>query len=221
MKNTKSVIFTCPTLKGELMAALKAAGSTVPVTLLPQELHSSPPALKAYLQDKIDALQDTERAVICVSGCGGSTTGLRASTAELILPRTRDCVDILLSAGDYRTIDRKRRVYMTASWFEHHQNSSLNLEKLVAAKGKEEAEAFLRRLYKGFEEFYVIDTGAYDVRPVIEGLTPFVKVLGGSITVIRSDCGLLHKLARGDFDDNFLRVPRGGTVPAGFYLPNP
>ena len=220
-QKANTIIFSCPTLKGELLAALAAANNNTPVYFLPEELHSSPQKLRQYLQDKIDRLHNVERIVICVSGCGGGTTGLVAATAELVIPRTRDCVDLLLSEDDYRTVPRQRRVYMTASWFKYHQNSSLNLEKLVAAKGREEAEKFLRQLYKGFEEFYVIDTGAYDVQQVVDGLTPFVEVLHGSITVVKAGCGLLRKIAREDFDANFLRVPKGETVPPQFYLPNP
>lgn len=216
-----TIILTCPTLKGELLNALEQANNNAPVFFLPRELHSNPDKLRSYLQDFIDRLHNVDRVIICVSGCGGGTTGLKATTAELVLPRTRDCVDVLLSEEDLTKDNRKRRVYMTKSWFEAHQESTLNLEHLIKEKGQEEAEAFLRMLYKGFEEFIIVDTGTYDVQEVIDGLTPFVKVLGGSFTIIKGSYAVLHKLAKGTFDDSILVVPKGGEVPPKFYPENP
>lgn len=216
-----TLILSCPTLKLELLSALSQAHNNSPVYFLPKELHSSPDKLRSYLQDFLDRLHNVDRVVICVSGCGGGTTGLVASTAELIIPRTRDCVDILLSDTDSSKDNRKRRVYMTKSWYDYHQESALNLDKLVEAKGQEEAERFIRTLYKGFEEFYIVDTGTYQVQEIIDGLTPFIKVLKGKFTVVKGNYTLLHKIAQEGYDDRFLRVPKGDTVPANFYPENP
>lgn len=172
-----SIILTCPTLKGELLKALEEEHKQTPVFFLPRELHSNPDKLREYLQEFIDRLHNVDRVVLCVSGCGGGTTGLKATTAELVVPRTRDCVDVLLSEEDLTKDNRRRKVYMTKSWFDAHQESSLNFEKLVEAKGREEAVKFVCNLFKGFEEFYIVDTGAYDIQEVIDGLTPFVEAL--------------------------------------------
>lgn len=217
----KTVILSCPTLRGELQIALQQAHNDAAVYFLPQELHSNPDKLRSYLQNIIDNLYNVDKVVICVSGCGGGTAGLKATTAELVIPKTRDCIDILLSEDDLSKDNRKRRVYMTKSWYDVHQKSSLNLDKLIAAKGKEEAENFIRMLYKGFEEFYIIDTGTYDVQEVVQGLQPFIDVLGGSFKIIQGKYSVLHKIAREQFDDSFLIIPKGETVPAKFYPENP
>lgn len=216
-----TIILSCPTLKGELLAALKQANNNSTVYFLPKELHSSPDKLREYLQDFIDRLYNVDRVVICTSGCGGGTTGLVASTAELVIPKTRDCVDILLSEEDALKDVRKRRVYMTKSWYDYHQESSLNLDKLIAAKGKEEAENFIRSLYKGFEEFYIVDTGTYDIQEIMDGLQPFIKVLNGKFTIVKGSYALLHQIAEENYIGRFLTVPKGGTVPPKFYPENP
>lgn len=216
-----TIILSCPTLKGELLAALKQANNKSTVFFLPKELHSNPDKLREFVQDFIDRLYNVDRIVLCTSGCGGGTTGLKATTAELIIPRTRDCVDILLSEEDTGKDNRKRRVYMTKSWYDYHQDSALNLDNLIKTKGKEEAENFIRTLYKGFEEFYIVDTGTYDVQEIIAGLTPFIEVLGGSFKIIKGNYAVLHKLAREAYDESFVRIPQGGTVPPKFYPENP
>lgn len=216
-----TIILSCPTLKGELLAALKQANNSSTVYFMPKELHSDPNKLRSYIQDFIDRLYNVDRVVVCASGCGGGTTGLKATTAELIIPKTRDCVDILLSEIDRMQDKRKRRVYMTKSWYDYHQDSSLNLDKLIEAKGKEEAENFIRTLYKGFEEFYIVDTGTYDIQEIMDGLAPFIKVLNGKFTIVKGEYAILHKLAEENYDDSFIRIPMGGIVPAKFYPDNP
>ena len=70
-----------------------------PVYFLPRRLHADPKELAEYLQNTIDSFDNVDRILICVSGCGGGTAKLRATTAELVIPKTRDCLDLLLS-GD-------------------------------------------------------------------------------------------------------------------------
>ncbi len=215
------VIYSCPTLRGPLLAALAAAGNPSPVYFLPQSLHSNPAKLRAYLQERLDSLSNVEGVVLCVSGCGGSTTGLLAANAELIIPRTRDCIDLLLSGSDYRAVPRQRRVYMTEDWFRHLEHSDLSLARLSALKGPAEARALLRKLYQGFEEFLVIDTGTYDVQAVLQGLAPYLEAIGGYAKVVPGGYGILKELAREEYGANFLRIPQGERVPAAFYPPNP
>ncbi len=214
----QTLILSCPTLKKELLRALADAGAATPVHFMPQRLHSSPKELHEYVQTMIDSMANVERIVICASGCGGGTLGLKASTAELVLPKTRDCIDILLAGESLQNIYRpKHGIFMTESWAEFNKNSSLDLDKQIAAKGREEAEAWLKKIFKGFENFYIIDTGAYDTKPVEEYLTPLVNVLGGTLTKIKGEYGILRKIAAENFDDDFWIVPKGASLPMDAY----
>ena len=219
MKST--VILCCPTLKRELLAALEEAKSEAVVIFLPDGLHSDPRHLHKYVQDVIDSIQNAERIVVCPSGCGGGTIGLKATHCPIILPRTRDCIDILLSDANAKEIYRpKHGVFFTDSWAEYGKRSSIDLNTLIEKKGKEEAEDFLRKLYKGFEHFYIIDTGVYDMEPVREYLEPLRKVLDGQIDYIKGNYGVIRKIASGNFDEDFLLVPQGDEVPKSYFTIN-
>lgn len=217
----QTVILSCPTLEQELKRALECHASNAAVVFLPRHLHNDPKELHRYLQDKIDHLHQVHRIVLCVSRCGGGTANLRASTAEIILPRTRDCLDILLSGHDLNSLCRNiRGIYFTASWMNFSKESDIDLAKLTAKMGKEAAEAYLRQLYKTFNEFYIIDTDCYDIQEVKDYIEPLVKILDGSITVIRGEFKILHKIAAETFDDDFIVIPKGCSVPAEAFLPN-
>ena len=208
----KTVILSCPTLKGELTSALAEASSEAIVYFMPQRLHSDPKELRAYVQDMIDHFWNVDRIVLCVSGCGGGTKGLKASTAELVVPRTRDCLDVLLSGDSLAALQRDiTGVYFTESWMEFSKNSDIDLDKLIRKMGRTDAEDYLRRLFKTCNKFYVIDTGCYDVQEVQEYIAPLVKILDGTVTVLKGEYGILRKIARGEFDDDFDIVPKGGV----------
>lgn len=217
----KTVILACPTLKGELQAALSEAASEAVVHFLPRGLHSDPKELHSHVQKMIDSFWNVDRIVLCVSGCGGGTVGLHASSAELVVPRTRDCLDILLSGDSLSTLERDiSGVYFTESWMEFTKESEIDLEKLIEKKGKEPAEEFLRNLYKTCNKFYIIDTGCYDLKKVNDYVAPLVKVLSGTVTMLKGKCGILHKIARESFDEDFVVVPKGSEVPSGVFLKN-
>ncbi len=218
---TKTVILSCPTLMGELKAALAAASSEAAAYFIPRRLHSVPKELHEYLQDMIDHFYNVDKIVLCVSGCGGGTAGLRAASSELIVPRTRDCIDLLLSGGSLSSLRRDiSGVYFTESWMECTRESEIDLDKLTEKMGREEAENFLRRLYKTCNKFYIIDTGCYDVRAVEKYVAPLVEILSGTMTVLHGKYGILHKIAEGRFDDDFVVVPPGETVPSDAFLKN-
>ncbi len=217
----RSVILSCPTLKRELEAAMEIHASGAPVYYLPQRLHNDPKELHCYLQDMIDNFYNVDRIVICTSRCGGSTANLRATSAELVLPRTRDCLDILLSGENLGTIKRNiKGIYFTASWMDFSKKSEIDLNKLTEKMGRNAAISYLKQLYKSFNEFYIIDTGCYDIQEVKDYITPLVEILHGSITVIPGNYGILHKIAQEQFDEDFVIIPKYSTVPGNVFLEN-
>ncbi len=217
----KTVILSCPTLMRELKAALATAASEAVVYFIPRELHSVPKKLHEYLQDMINHFYNVDQIVLCVSGCGGGTAGLRAASSKLIVPRTRDCLDILLSGESLDALQRDiSGVFFTESWMECTKESEIDLDRLAEKMGREKAENFLRRLYKTCNKFYIIDTGCYNVRAVEEYVAPLVEILSGTMTILHGECGVLHKIAEGRFDEDFVVVPPGGNVPADAFLKN-
>ncbi|MBQ7318249.1 MAG: DUF1638 domain-containing protein [Phascolarctobacterium sp.] len=218
----KAIILSCPTLRGELLTALTVHNADIPVHFMPYELHGDIKYLHEYVQKMIDSFANVDRIYICTTGCGGGTIGLKATTAELVLPRTRDCLDILLSGDDLKRDDRRnlRGIYYTASWMDFSKNSEIDVEKLIAKHGQEEAEAFLRKLYNGFKDFYVIDTGCYDVEEVRTYLEPLMKILGTNIKEVKGEYKILHKMVTHQIDQDFVVVPKGECVQAGSFMPN-
>lgn len=207
----KRVILSCPTLRGELEPLLKSCAPDTSCIYLPSSLHSSPSSLREYLQTQIDAQpEDVDQILLCVSQCGGGTSGLMASTASLVIPKTRDCIDILLSGESLSTLERDDHgIFLTRSWMDSFQNSALDFDTMAQKYGKAQAEERLRMIYCGFTNFYVIDTGSYDLAPVISYIQPLVTLLHGKLELLPGTCGILRKLVAGKLDRDFQIIPKG------------
>lgn len=205
----KRVIYSCVTLKKELESIITTIGFDGEVHFLPPKLHSVPQTMHEVLQKYIDENTEADEILICVSGCGKSTVGLTTSTADLILPRTMDCIDILLSGGDARP---QGAIFLTDGWMNFMKESSLDHEKLIAAKGFDEAADTLRKIYKGFTDFYIIDTKTYDTAPVAAYIQPLVDILGGRLLYIDGRYQVLNKMLRGIYDKDVIRIPKGSSL---------
>lgn len=207
---TKKVVYSCQSLKNELLLTAKEIGFEGEIHFLDVSLHSNPQKMHQVLQQHIDENTNAEEILICVSGCGKSTLGLKATTADLFIPRTMDCIDILLSGTG---IERPQgAIFMTKSWMEFSKASTICHEKMIKEKGFDAAAEILRKLYKGFTDFYIIDTGTYDIKAVEEYITPLVKILDGNIKYLPGKYGVLKKLLGGNYDHDVIHIPKGGCV---------
>lgn len=209
----KSVILSCPTLKKELLQAVEENGFSGSVCFLPPQLHKSPEHLKEYLQKRIDGLKNIDQILLCVSGCGGGTTGLKATSADLILPKTRDCLDILLSVQGRKDIRRpEKAIFLTEDWAEYMNEIKKRFEGQAEEKGEEYAQNAIQLMFQGFEDFYLIDTGVYDTEEVAHMAMPLIEMVHGRLHKIPGGYGILRKMTQGNFDEDFIIVKKGNIV---------
>ena len=98
-------------------------------------------------------------------------------------------------------------------------NSPLDLDKLEAERGKEGAAEFIKKLYGRINQFYIIDTGCYDLTPVRKYVRRMAHILNGTVEEVQGQYGILKKIAKNQFDEDFLILKKGDTVPQGFTFP--
>lgn len=204
------LICSCITLQKELEKTIAKIGFEGKVRYLDVALHSDPQKMHRTLQKIIDENTEAEEIIICVSGCGKATCDLHATTCNLALPRTMDCIDVLLTGSGIKRPDGS--IFITKSWMNFMKNSAIDYAKLVQERGQEAAEDFLKKLYHGFTDFYIIDTGTYDLQEVEAYIMPLVKLLDGTLIRLPGPYKVLEKLVAGNHDASVIFIPKGGTL---------
>ena len=102
--------------------------------------------------------------------------------------------------------------FLSHGWMEYMKNSRLDLNRILAEKGPEATEEYMRTMFRGFENFYIIDTGIYPLEEIEAYIQPLADMIDGRISKVRGDWGILKKMAAGKIDDDFLVAKKGETV---------
>lgn len=103
---------------------------------------------------------------------------------------------------------------------EFMKESDIDFDKLKQKMGETKARMYLMKLYSVIHDFYIIDTGCYDIEPVKEYITPLVRLVEGELHIVPGHYGILRKMAREQFDDDFFTVPVGETVKSDSFPSN-
>lgn len=216
----KSVLLACRMIEQEIKAFLDEEDFPYPVYFIPPNLHSDPDMLREYLQNTIDSFTNVDRIILSVCQCGNGTVGLRATTAQLVLPQCSDCIDLLLSEESLSQLQRPAKgCFLTESWVKYTKDDSLSLEKLQEKYGAYEGKMLLRTMYYGYKYFYLIDTGFYNISKVADEILPKAEVLDVDIKVIPGKCGTLRKMISCKFDSDFLIIPKGDVIKESDFRP--
>ncbi|MDO4541782.1 MAG: DUF1638 domain-containing protein [Bacillota bacterium] len=209
----KCIFFACRMIEQEIRSLIKEVDFPYPIYFIPPNLHATPEKLQEYLQNAIDNTENVDAIIISVGRCGNSTIGLKASTADLILPRCDDCIDILLSKGKLaQRVRPEKGCFLTESWVKNTDDLDVNMDKLTEKYGEFEAKSLIRTMYYGYKYFYIIDTGLYDMTGVADYILPTAELIDADIKILPGHYNTLRKMMSLDFDDDFIVVPKGGFV---------
>ncbi len=219
MQVSSTVIFSCPMIKKELLSIMAEEKVSLPVYFLPAEMHNDMDKMRAFLQSIIDSLAFVDRVIITASRCGNATVGLRATTAELLLPRGADCIDLLLSERDLPSRVRpERAIFLTDSWVKSTADSEYSYEALTARYGKATAAELLKTMYRDYRSYVFLDSGVYDVAALKHSMKAKAALLDMTMEQRPAPCATLRKLVKGEIDDDFILVPKGGTVKESDFI---
>ena len=209
----KNIIICCQSIEKEMRYFMAEAGCQAELIVMDKHYHAEPGALQVKLQELIDSFTDVDRVYICESGCGcgGATDNLKATTCELVIPKTQNCVDLMLSKTCVADIDRPTDgMFLTEGWVPYMEGGIVDYRYLIKTKGPEEAKAYANKLFGKFNTFYIIDTVPYDVKKVVDFILPMLLAVKGQLKILEGPCGLMKRIVRGDVDEvDFFIVPKG------------
>jgi hypothetical protein len=205
-------MLACRNIENELLAALKAAGAGFPVFFIPREAHLFADRLRGYLQDAIDSLANVDYILLPMGRCGNGILGLVSKNASLVFPRCNDCIDLLLSDDNLKPERPRYAYFLTDSWLGSPSSIDTDYSYSLNRYGDKTGKEITRMIYQNYRRFTFVDTTFYDLEAAKEKIMPLARTAEMEINSMDGPCGVLQKMARLEFDGNFVIAPPGEAV---------
>lgn len=207
-----TVMIACRTLQDELNLAVQETGCRHPIIWVDSEYHLDPNVLRQKLQQEIDAQQNTDTILFAYGSCGNGLSGLTASTAALIIPKTDDCISLVLSRPGEKFDRPKQTYFITKGWLESSKSFMKEYHHAINRYGEQRAKKIFEQIFKHYRYLMMIDTTAYPLVEWTDKAHELAKNINLELVMAKGGIRWLKKLLTGPYDDSFCVIPKGGTV---------
>jgi hypothetical protein len=199
-------------------------------------LHRVPQKMTGTLQEVIGNITEPSLVVLGYGLCGNGLRGIKAGVHTLLVPRTDDCIALLL--GSYQDYIREFQAvpgtyYLTKGWLESGSNPLQEYEEYVPKYGAEEAMWIMDQQYQHYERLMLVardetDLGKY--RPQAEQVARFCERWGmryeeklGSDDYVRRLVEATAALSNGHqapkwLSSDFVVIPPGGEIRQEMFM---
>lgn len=205
-------VLACEMMGHEVRAAMAEAGLDCPVQWVEREMHNYPARLREELQTRLDAME-SDTVLLAFAQCGNAVAGLEARRSTLVLPRFADCVHLLRSAspGDPGQVEMDT-LYTFPGFLELRGGLFKEFDRCRQRYGPEKAQWICRMMVRHYRAVSLMDTGAVDPTPFAPAAEDLAQLLGLTCESCSGSYRVLTKLFAGQWDDEFIVVPRGGHL---------
>ncbi|GAB6062767.1 DUF1638 domain-containing protein [Deferrisoma palaeochoriense] len=132
-----------------------------------------------------------------------------------MIPRVDDCIALFLgSAGAYRRLREEDlgTYFVTRGWIEAGLGPFEEARRWAERWGDERAEGLVRTMLRHYRRLVFVATPGADLSPHREKAREWAARYGLTYGEVRGDPGLLRRLVRGPWGEEFLVVEPGGEV---------
>ena len=131
-----------------------------------------------------------------------------------MFPRVDDCITLMLGSREKRSeISRESGTYfLTKGWLDYERNIWVEYQASAKRFGKEKAARIYKSMLRHYQRLGIIDTGAYELDPIVERARHIACELGLTPHVIRGTLHYIEKLLTGPWDQDFILIPPGETI---------
>lgn len=158
----RTCIISCDVVRRELEQVCAELGCTLPVFWTGSGLHNYPARLCERLQEMIEGEAAAfDRILLATGFCGDSFCGLETRHTELIIPRTDDCISLLLGSAENRgkLTEHCGTYFLTEGWLDSDKSIFAEYRHTVERYGEARAKRVFGVMFAHYERVAVIDTG--------------------------------------------------------------
>jgi hypothetical protein len=129
------------------------------IEFLDYGLHSTPKRLKDVIQTWIDSLEQPSLVMLGYGLCGNGLDGIHAGRHILLVPRTDDCIALLL--GSYQAYRREfdavpGTYYLTKGWLESGSNPLQEYQEYVQKYGTATSDWIMDQQYRHYQRIALV-----------------------------------------------------------------
>ena len=200
------------------MNEVRALGisETMDCEFLDFNYHGKPALLHGRLQEIIDQSQDYDLIITTYSRCSNVVVGLLSQRVPLLLPRTHDCISLLLGSNERQLKLLKENpgtYYFSRGWLDHGRTPYAEYLEYVDCYGHQKAVDLIKMLYGSYNKAVLIVTlGTKDIEKYREKVRQIADFFGWDVGEEEGDLHLLTALLNGSTGQDTVYVQPGRTV---------
>ena len=198
-------------------------------TFLDYGLHRVPQKLTWTLQDEINKVEEPSLIILGYGLCGNGLKGIIAGEHTLLIPRTDDCIAILL--GTYKKYIQEFETtpgtyYLTKGWLESGSNPLQEYLKYKEKYGDDDAAWIMDQQYQHYERVLFVAHSVEDLekyRPQAQEVAAYCERWGMRYEEILGSDIFIRRLievatALDKVDDEFVVIPPGGEIKQEMFM---
>lgn len=208
------VIIACKTIEQELLASMKETGCKYHVLWLESGLHNWPDKLRNRIQELLDQCQDYDTVLLAMSFCGNSVVGLKNHDFRLVIPRSDDCITLLLGSLARRQ-EAKATYFLTEGWLKGEMNLWKEYQNCLMKYGEKRGKRIFSALLAHYKNLALVDTGCFDREVLEKQVQEIAAVLGLEYICLEGTLDHLKQLLTGPWtEDRFVLAAPHSIVTA-------
>lgn len=196
---------------------------TKDITYFDYALHEVPKKLHKTLQETINNIEEPSLIVLGYGLCGNGLNEIQAGKHTLLIPRTDDCIAIIL--GSYQAYRREfdnepATYYLSKGWLEGGSTPLQEHKGLIEKYGEEKANWLMDYQYHNYKRLALIAQNTQDLetyRPAAQEVARYCARWGLRYEELIGSDSMLLRLVEiatnlDQADDDFIVVPPGGVL---------
>lgn len=200
------------------------------VTFMDYGLHRVPDQLTYTVQDAIDAIEEPSLIILGYGLCGNGLKGIKSRQHTLIIPRTDDCIAILL--GSYQKYIQEfdatpGTYYLTKGWLESGSDPLKEYREYKEKYGQDDATWIMDQQYQHYERLAFIAHDDEDLdkyRPQAQEVAHYCQRWGMRYEEILGSDNYIRRLVENSLkvdqadDEDFVVVPPNEEVTQTMFM---
>jgi len=178
--------------------------------------HGNPDLLQKRLQEIIDQSQDYDLIITTYSRCSNVVVGLFSQRVPLLLPKTHDCISLLLGSNERQLKLLKENpgtYYFSRGWLDHGRTPYAEYLEYVDRFGQEKAADLIKMLYGSYNKAVLIVTlGTQDIKKYRDEVHKIADFFNWEVDEEEGDLHLLTVVLNGSAGPDTVYVEPGRTI---------